>query len=75
MRAFPKIDATVLCLFWLPGIALLSACPSSGDKAPAAVCSAAYDKCVLPSGVLGICDNADCAAGQAPPCLVCRSQH
>ena len=75
MRTFPKIDASFLFLLCLTGTALLSACPGAADKPPAAECTAAYEKCVLPSGVLGICDNVDCAAGKAPPCLVCRSQH
>lgn len=52
---------------------------------PAAQCSKAYDKCTLPSGVLGICDVVDCsdngtvsapdAREVTPPCLACRSQH
>jgi hypothetical protein len=75
MRALPKIDAGLLWFTWLSSITLLSACPGAGDKAPTAACTAAYEKCMLSSGVLGICDNVDCAPGQAPPCLVCRSQH
>jgi hypothetical protein len=39
------------------------------------VCTKADEKCVLPSGVLGICNVVDCAEGQSAPCLVCRSQH
>lgn len=48
-----------------------------GDIKPAApkTCAKAYEQCTMPSGVLGVCDPVDCAAGQAAPCLVCRSQH
>jgi hypothetical protein len=53
---------------------MLVAC---GDIKPAApkVCTKAYEQCTMPSGVLGVCDTTDCAAGQSAPCLVCRSQH
>jgi hypothetical protein len=54
--------------------ALLLGCPSVEGGAPKA-CTRAYDKCTLPSGVLGICDTVPCTAGEAGPCLVCRSQH
>jgi hypothetical protein len=53
----------------------LSACPETGSSKPPAACSKAYEKCTLPSGVLGICDTVDCSEGATPPCLVCRSQH
>lgn len=45
-----------------------------GDIKPAAPkeCTKAYEQCTMASGVLGVCDTVDCAAGQ---CLVCRSQH
>jgi hypothetical protein len=59
----------------LASVVLLSACPGPRNDAPAAVCTKAYEKCQLASGVLGVCDDVDCPAGQAPPCLVCRSQH
>jgi hypothetical protein len=53
----------------------LLACPESSARKPAAACAKAYDKCVLANGVLGICDQVECAEGRAGPCLVCRSQH
>jgi hypothetical protein len=56
----------------------LCACPDPGPHGGAnapTVCVKAYDKCTLASGVLGVCDPIDCAAGQAAPCFVCRSQH
>jgi hypothetical protein len=72
--------ACVVCV----GLAL-SACPEATMSKPAAQCSKAYDKCTLPSGVLGICDVVDCsdngtvsapdAREVTPPCLACRSQH
>jgi hypothetical protein len=54
---------------------LLLGCPGTGAGAPAKVCKHAYEQCTLSSGLLGICDVADCAEGQTAPCLVCRSQH
>lgn len=54
---------------------LLAACPDAGVSKPAATCAKAYEKCMLASGVLGVCDPVDCPEGQATPCLVCRSQH
>jgi hypothetical protein len=53
---------------------MLIAC---GDIKPAApkTCTKAYEQCTMPSGVLGVCDTIECAAGQSEPCLVCRSQH
>ncbi len=58
----------------LPGALMLMAC---GDIKPAApkACTKAYEQCTMPSGVLGVCDTVECAAGQSEPCLVCRSQH
>ena len=57
-----------------------SAAPTSTSTAgsagkPATTCVKAYDKCMLATGVLGICDQVDCQEGQAGPCLICRSQH
>jgi hypothetical protein len=43
--------------------------------APPKACEKLHEQCTLPSGVLGVCNQVDCAAGQAEPCLVCRSQH
>lgn len=54
---------------------LLSGCPDGKRSGPPKVCATAYEQCVLPTGVLGVCDSVECAEGQAPPCLVCRSQH
>jgi len=55
----------------------LSGCPDPTPRGtePAASCRRAYEKCTLPTGVLGVCDPVDCAVGQPEPCLVCRSQH
>lgn len=52
-----------------------SACPDKGGSPPPTRCEKAYEKCTLSSGVLGVCDTVECAEGQPPPCLVCRSQH
>jgi hypothetical protein len=57
----------------LAGTVLLLGCPNVESGAPT-VCTKAYDKCTLPSGVLGVCDSVPCADG-GDPCLVCRSQH
>jgi hypothetical protein len=55
-------------------VVFLVAC---GDvkQAPAKACTKEYDQCVLPTGVLGVCNTVDCAEGQPAPCLICRSQH
>jgi hypothetical protein len=62
-------------LVLLVSTSLLCACPGPGDKGPTTVCTKADEKCVLSSGVLGICNVVDCADGQPAPCLICRSQH
>jgi hypothetical protein len=47
-----------------------------GDiKRPPKVCTKAYEQCVLPSGVLGVCNIEECPPGRPTPCLSCRSQH
>jgi hypothetical protein len=60
-------------------LAMLALCacpdPSGGTAKPARECAKAYEKCTLPSGVLGVCDPVDCTVGQSEPCLICRSQH
>lgn len=53
----------------------LSACPDAASSKLTQLCGKAYDKCLLPSGVLGICDSVECVDGKSPPCLICRSQH
>ena len=53
----------------------LSACPEGASEKVGERCRKAYDKCMLPTGVLGICDLVECENGQTPPCLVCRTQH
>jgi hypothetical protein len=62
---------TVLCC----GVMLLAACGDVKKAGPAKSCIKEYEQCTLASGVLGVCTPVDCAEGQAPPCLVCRSQH
>jgi len=54
---------------------LLCACPDPNDRGPVQTCVKADEKCVLPTGVLGVCNTVDCAENQPAPCLVCRSQH
>jgi hypothetical protein len=56
-------------------VVLLAACGDIKQGPVPKACSKAYDQCTMPSGVLGVCNIVDCAAGQAEPCLVCRSQH
>ena len=53
----------------------LAACGDIKQAGPAKTCAKAYEQCVLPSGVLGVCNTVDCAPGQPEPCLICRSQH
>lgn len=60
----------------LPGFLLLflAACPEF-EAAPPATCVKALDKCKLPSGPLGVCQEIACKAGEKAPCLTCISQH
>jgi hypothetical protein len=55
-------------------VVMLAAC---GDIKPAAskTCTKADEQCMLPSGVLGVCNVVDCTQGQPEPCLICKSQH
>jgi hypothetical protein len=63
------------CVVWL-SVILLSACPDAGaHKNPPTHCTKAYEKCVLSSGVLGVCNPVECTGDMPEPCLVCRSQH
>lgn len=55
--------------------AAISGCPDVHAPSAQQPCARAYDKCTLPSGVLGVCDVVDCNDGKQPPCFVCRSQH
>jgi hypothetical protein len=54
---------------------LAAGCPDGKSGRPPKECTTAYQQCVLETGVLGVCDSVECGEGQAPPCLVCRSQH
>jgi hypothetical protein len=76
MRGAPMCYARAMraSLLVLIGAFMWNGC---GDIKPAApkACTKAYEQCTMPSGVLGVCDTVDCAAGQSGPCLVCRSQH
>jgi hypothetical protein len=56
-------------------VALLLGCGDVKRTAPSKACTKAYEQCVMPTGVLGVCNLVDCAEGQPAPCLVCRSQH
>jgi hypothetical protein len=51
------------------------ACTDVKQGGPAKACTKEYEQCMLPTGVLGVCNPVDCAEGQPAPCLVCRSQH
>jgi hypothetical protein len=62
------------CVALASGV-LLAACPEGTTQKLSATCHKAYDKCLMTTGVLGICDNVECAEGKVPPCLACRSQH
>ena len=54
---------------------LLAGCPAGESARPTSECTKAYEKCVLPNGVLGICDTVLDSNEQTPPRLVCKSQH
>lgn len=69
MRIHPRLAIVALVLWTLGG------CPEGKTARPGAPCAKAYDKCVLESGVLGLCDPVECKPEQSAPCFVCRSQH
>jgi hypothetical protein len=56
-------------------VVLFVACGDVKQAEPPKACTKEYEKCVLPSGVLGVCNPVDCTEGQPAPCLVWRSQH
>ena len=63
--------AVLACLV-LPG------CPdgkSGAPPAPSAHCTQREAQCKLGTGILGVCSEVECPAGQAPPCLSCMPQH
>lgn len=74
MRAdLPTIRAALL---WTVGL-LLSGCPdgSAAPAAPGQQCAQLGDRCRLPDGPMGVCNDTgrrDCAS---PPCLACMPQH
>ncbi|MCK6551746.1 hypothetical protein L6R52_38285 [Myxococcota bacterium] len=53
--------------------ALSLACPPA-EPPVSATCTAAYAKCKLPSGPLGVCEPVPCDASLTG-CLRCTSQH
>jgi hypothetical protein len=67
--------ARTLPLLMIGCVALLAACSDVKQGPVPKACTRAHDQCTMPSGVLGVCNVVDCAAGQPEPCLVCRSQH
>lgn len=72
----PADYAPPMVRFTFVAVLMLTAgCPSGSSRPPSKACEKAYEQCVLPSGVLGVCDIATCQPGQPEPCLVCRSQH
>lgn len=54
---------------------LLSGCPDLQPSSVSAACTKQFDKCKLPDGPLGVCQQIECKAGEAEPCLKCVSQH
>ena len=44
-------------------------------ESPRATCDKTGAQCVLPAGVLGVCERASCYAGTTVPCYVCTPQH
>lgn len=55
----------------------LAGCDVDSMTSPAApaVCASIGAQCQLPDGPLGVCQQSPCAAGVAPPCFKCTSQH
>lgn len=45
------------------------------SEPPSSRCERVGAQCRLAAGPLGVCESAPCPPGQAPPCLVCTSQH
>jgi hypothetical protein len=64
----------------MAGAVILSACGAACDvesfSSPTRTsCAEIGAQCQLPDGPLGVCLDAPCAAGAAPPCFKCVSQH
>lgn len=53
---------------------LLAACPPLAEPPVSTTCTAAYAKCKLPAGPLGVCEPTPCDASPGP-CYRCTSQH
>ena len=52
-----------------------TACPDLASAPIPTECTKLFDKCKLPAGPLGVCQEIDCAEGKTAPCLKCVSQH
>jgi len=50
-------------------------CPEMAADAVPTTCARVGDKCKLPSGPLGVCQQTDCAPGAGTACFVCQPQH
>jgi hypothetical protein len=59
----------------LLALATVGGCPDVKSSGPAAKCVKIGDQCQLPAGPLGVCSAVDCKPDEAPPCMVCMSQH
>lgn len=51
------------------------ACDGVLVEPPGAACTAVGERCQLPGGPLGVCEQAPCAPAATPPCLRCTAQH
>jgi len=53
-----------------------SACDSMSEPAVPASCAETGNRCQLPDGPVGVCQETACAAAEStPPCFKCTSQH
>jgi len=55
--------------------ALVACDPGSFSTGPMEICEEAGAQCLLPKGPLGVCEQAPCESGGAPPCFRCTPQH
>ena len=67
MQFLVTVALGTLCL-------LTAGCPDMAASSVPTTCARVGDKCKLPSGPLGVCQQTDCAEGSGP-CFVCQPQH
>ena len=62
-------------LLILPLAAWVAGCQDSMMGTQLQPCAALGQQCDLGNGLLGVCFDVACLAGQSPPCFTCAKQH